>query len=108
MSPSPEATPAPDKTRADLEWHRVIAAVAERCAGELGKKAALGLEFADSFESAKRKQEELREAMSLASSGSPLPVPATTEVGEAIERLRVGGVLSGLELRTLARMLLGA
>ena len=35
--------PCPEKTRADLEWDRVLSALAERCASEMGKAEQAGL-----------------------------------------------------------------
>lgn len=100
--------PCPEKTRADLEWDRVLDALAERCAGELGRLAAHALDFADTFEEARRRQDEVREALLALNMSSPLPVPSTDNVTEPLERLRAGGVLSGPELRAVAQMLLGA
>src|SRR5580704_10865168 len=45
--------PCPPKTRSDLEWDRVLASVAGRCAGPLGRELALALPFAATREQAR-------------------------------------------------------
>jgi DNA mismatch repair protein MutS2 len=97
--------PCPPKTRSDLEWDRLLGAVAERCAGPLGRDYAERLEFATTREDARRWLEEAQEATRLLDAGSPLPVTAIEGVGDAIERTRVGGVLGPVELRAIGRML---
>jgi len=102
------ANPAPEKTRADLEWDRLLAAIADRCHGPMGQAAALTLDFATTREETIRRLDEAREALRLADEGAPLPIDAPPDVTEAAARLRVGGVLGAPELRALAQMLAGA
>ncbi len=102
------STVCPDKTRADLEWDRVLGALADRCESEPGKAAARDLPFAETHADARLRLDETREATALRASGEALPVVALGPVDEALERLRVGGVLAPAELRVLARMLLWA
>jgi DNA mismatch repair protein MutS2 len=100
--------PCPDKTRADLEWDGVLAALAERCASVAGAREARGLRFGETREEVRALWEEAREATRLHLDGQPLPVAAVPDVSEAIERLRVGGVLGAGELRDAAKMLASA
>src|SRR5450432_2799998 len=97
--------PCPPKTRADLEWDRVLSAVADRCAGPLGRDLALGLGFAETREEARAWLAQSAEATMLLGEGRPLPVAEVDDVRDAIERARVGGVLGPAELRSVAGML---
>ena len=97
--------PAPEKTKADLEWSRLLEAVAERCAGPMGRAHASSLPFAESREEARTRLAESREAAELHRDGEPLPVLDVPDVGPALERIRVGGVLGPVELREIASML---
>lgn len=97
--------PAPEKTKADLEWSRLLEAVAARCAGPMGQTHALGLPFAATRDEARTRLAESREAAGLHRDGEPLPVLDVPDVGTSLERIRVGGVLGPVELRELASML---
>jgi len=97
--------PCPAKTRADLEWDRVLGALADRCAGPLGTHLARTLPFAPTREAARRSLTESAEASRLLEEGRTLPVGDVEDVREAIERARVGGVLSPVELRGVGRLL---
>jgi len=98
----------PAKTRSDLEWDRVLSAIAERCVGPMGRDLARALPFAETREGARTAMEESREASALFEAGEPLPVPEVADVREAIDRLRVGGVLAPPELRAVAHALAAA
>jgi DNA mismatch repair protein MutS2 len=97
--------PCPPKTRADLEWDRVLAAVADRCVGPLGRDLAFGLGFAESREEARAWLAQSAEATRLLFEGRALPASEVDDVREAIERARVGGVLAPSELRSVGRLL---
>src|SRR6185437_10000315 len=79
MSPDgPDLTelsePCPEKTRSDLEWDRVLAALAERCTSEIGKAAALELPFRETRAGVRRAAAEGRDALALRQSGEAIPV----------------------------------
>jgi DNA mismatch repair protein MutS2 len=97
--------PCPAKTRADLQWERLLAAVAARCAGPLGRDLALTVPFATTREDARDRLAQAQEATRLLDEGRPLPVGEVPDVRDAIERARVGGVLAPEELRAVGRML---
>jgi len=97
--------PCPPKTRADLEWDRVLSALAERCAGPLGRDLARGLGFAETRDEARAWLAQSAEATTLLREGRSLPVADVADVREALERARVGGVLAPAELRAVERML---
>ncbi len=97
--------PCPAKTRSDLEWDRVLAALADRCEGPLGREAALALPFAETRHVARTWLAQAAEATRGLEERHPLPVASVTEVPEALERARIGGVLSPVELRAIGRML---
>jgi DNA mismatch repair protein MutS2 len=86
--------PCPPKTRADLEWDRVLGALSERCAGPLGKQLAFALPFSATREEARTSLAQSAEATRLLEEGRTLPVGDVDDVREAIERARVGGVLA--------------
>src|SRR5579864_7066094 len=65
------ADPCPPKTRADLQWDRLLAAIADRCAGPLGRDCALGLAFAPTREEARAWMAQAREASRLLEEGRP-------------------------------------
>ena len=97
--------PCPPKTHADLEWDRVLRALADRCAGPLGAQLAGALPFAPTREIARQSLAQSAEAVRLLGEGRTLPVGDVEDVREAIERARVGGVLSPVELRGIGRLL---
>jgi DNA mismatch repair protein MutS2 len=79
--------------------------VAERCAGPLGQDLASALPFATSRDEARAFLAQSAEATRLLDEGRPLPVGEVDDVREAIERARIGGVLSPGELRSMGRLL---
>src|SRR5262245_106125 len=100
--------PCPTKTRADLEWDALLAALAERCASVVGTSEARALPFGKTREEVRGLWEESREAARQLEASDPVPVFAVPDVREALERLRVGGVLGPGELRDTASMLASA
>jgi DNA mismatch repair protein MutS2 len=103
--PALRPDPCPPKTRSDLEWDRVLAALADRCAGALGREYAKHLGFAVTREEARDWLAQAREATCAYDAGTPLPLTEVDGVNDAIERARVGGVLGPAELRAIGRML---
>ncbi len=102
------AAPCPPKTRADLEWDRVLEALAERCASATGKRLARELPFARSRAEALTALAEVREAVELDAEGEPLPAGDVADVGGALDRARIGAVLSNEELRAVLGVLAAA
>ena len=102
---SPEAIlpdPCPAKTRADLEWDRVLEALAARCASPAGKRLARALPFASSREACSPRSREVREASSSTSPGEPLPARRRRPRSrDALDRARIGAVLANEELRAV-------
>src|SRR5262249_9025070 len=95
-------------TRADLEWDRLLEALADRCAGPMGQRFARALPFGATREDVRALLAEAEEATRLAEHGEPLPAGAVPDVAEALERLRAGGVLGRQELRAGAQLLRAA
>jgi DNA mismatch repair protein MutS2 len=100
--------PCPAKTRSDLDYDRVLLAIAERCAGPMGRDAARTLDFAMARDEAEARRLEAQEATALLEEGQPLPMADVPDVREALGRLRVGGVLGPLELRNIVHALSNA
>jgi DNA mismatch repair protein MutS2 len=98
----------PPKTRADLEWDKVLHALAARCQGPMGRTDALTLSFAETRDQVRQRLAQAREAHGCLLQGEPLPIEAIDDVGDALSRLKVGGVLSAGELRSLSKMLAAA
>lgn len=97
--------PCPPKTRADLEWDRVLEAIADRCRSAAGKRLARELPFAETFADVLKVITEGREAVNLDISGEPLPAGDVPEIEGAIERARIGSVLHNDELRGVLSVL---
>lgn len=95
----------PDKTRVDLEWDRLLAALADRCASPLGRDLARELPFPDDHEGTRKVLREAQEATTLHRNGEPMPQADAPDVGEAVSRLRVGGVLGPEELVAVGKLL---
>ena len=105
MSTETLRDPCPPKTRSDLEYGRVLSALAERCASELGKKLALALGFGTTREGTRRLLDEAEEATALRAAGEPLPVAALVDVSAAVERVGASGVLAPQEIREIGKSL---
>jgi DNA mismatch repair protein MutS2 len=97
--------PCPEKTRADLEWDRLTEALASRCEGVMGKALARDLDFAPTRAETRARLARSEEATRLYRKAEPLPAPGLADVREAIDRLGVNGVLAGVEIRAIGKML---
>lgn len=93
--------PCPSKTRMDLEWDRMLAALADRASSVAGKRLARTLPFARTHEALILSLGEVKEAVDLHRLGEPLPSPDVPDVGQALERARVGASLANDELRAV-------
>jgi DNA mismatch repair protein MutS2 len=89
-----------EKTLGDLEWHRVVRAVAERCAGP--RRARLELPLAADEAGARRALAETREAAGLLEAGEPLPLEGLRDVREHLARAERMGVLEAHALLDVA------
>lgn len=101
----PLRDPCPPKTRADLEYARVLEALAARCVSEPGKALARALPFAATRAEARRLLGEAEEATALLGAGEPLPVVALADVSGPLGRVGAAGVLAPAELREIGRAL---
>ncbi len=91
------------KTLEDLEWPRILHAVADRCSGPAGRRAALGLPFLDD-EGAQGQLEAIRELQRFADRGELLPDAGVAILDEVFERLKTRGVLAAAELLEIATL----
>lgn len=94
-----------DKTRSDLEWDRLLEALADRASGPLGKRAAKNLGFCSTRDGVLRALDEVREAFGLLVDDEPLPTGAAPIISGLLERLRAGGVLAPEEILAVAKVL---
>jgi DNA mismatch repair protein MutS2 len=109
---SPQAPELPDpchpKTRADLEWDRILGALADRCAGSTGKRLARALPFASSRAAITTSMAEVREAVLLDAAGEPLPSADVPDIEPSLDRVRIGSVLTNEEIRSVLSVMAAA
>lgn len=104
-SPALDPSPCPPKTRADLEWDRVLDALAERCVSPAGRRLARALPFAADHAEILTSLSEVQEAVALDAAAEPLPLLAFGDVAVALERARIGATLANEEIRAVAACL---
>jgi DNA mismatch repair protein MutS2 len=97
--------PCPPKTRADLEYERLLAALAARCVSDMGKAFALALPFAEKREECRILRDEAAEATALLANAEPLPIEPLADVRGALGRVGAAGVLAPPEIRELGKAL---
>jgi len=93
--------PCPPKTRTDLEWDRILDALADRCVSYLGKRRARSLAFGVRRAEILTALAEVKEATELDIAAEPLPAADVPEVDGAIDRARIGAALVNEELRAV-------
>ena len=103
-----QAPLCPPKTRSDLEWDRLLAALAERAGSDLGRRAAESLPFAPDRATALLALTEVHEAFDLDMAGDPLPVGPLPETDAAMDRARIAAALDADELRAVLAVLAAA
>lgn len=106
--PEKLSDPCPDKTRSDLEWDRLLDALAVRCVSRMGERLARALPFSTTRAETRRLLGEAREATDLLGSGEPLPVVELTDVSSALGRVGASGVLAPAEIREIGKALAAA
>ena len=94
------------KSLEDLEWRRVVEAVAARCRGPLATR--LDLPIVASREAAAVALTETREAFELLTAGERLPVDGAAEVGPHLQRVERQAALDAVALRDVMRTLAAA
>ncbi|HEY8426795.1 MAG TPA: endonuclease MutS2, partial [Sandaracinaceae bacterium] len=92
------------KALSDLEWERVVEAVAARCRGPLREKLE-HLEPAATYEEARAALAEAAEALALDAAGEPIPLDGIRDVRASLDRLERHGALDGPALRAIASTL---
>jgi DNA mismatch repair protein MutS2 len=93
-----------EKTLHDLEWDRIVDAVAARCVGPLRERLET-LEPAMSYEEARTALSETKEALALSEADEPLPLDGIREVRRSLDRVERSGALEGPALRDIATTL---
>ncbi len=94
---------ARQKTRADLDWHRIERAVADRCRGPLAHRLDLTIHHTE--DGAWRSLAETGEVLELLRADERLPLDGASEIRAHLSRLRKGGALSAPELRDIMKAL---
>jgi DNA mismatch repair protein MutS2 len=105
VTADPLRDPCPTKTRNDLEWDRLLAALAARSVSHMGRALALDLPFATTRSQTRRLLDEAREATELLAAAEPLPVVELSDVSDALGRVGASGVLSPIEIREIGKAL---
>lgn len=88
------------KTQQDLEWSRIVAAVAVRCVGS--SRGMDDLDLAESDAAMRVALSESREAFGLLEAGDPLPLDGLRDIRESVIRVERGGALEAHELLHIA------
>ncbi|HNT00100.1 MAG TPA: Smr/MutS family protein [Polyangiaceae bacterium] len=94
-----------EKTCSDLQWGRVLEALAQRAKGPLGHRAALDLTFCATRQQVTQALGQVKEAYALLQAGKPLPTGGAPILSPILERLRAGGALTPNELLSVAQLL---
>jgi len=97
--------PCPEKTRSDLEYGRVLEALAARCVSDMGKALARELPFAATRGETRLLRDEASEAAALLENAEPLPLVSLGDVSGSLGRVGAAGVLAPLEIRELGKAL---
>ncbi|MCS6901517.1 MAG: Smr/MutS family protein [Myxococcales bacterium] len=98
----------PEKTLSDLDWPRLLGALAERCVTRAGRCLAETLSLQGDRASVQASLVQGREALEALERGEPLPLRGFRDVEGALERLKMGATLGPDELRDVAAMLAAA
>ena len=93
----------PSKTFQDLQWDRLVEAIASRCRGPLATRIEVPL--ASSRDGARRALAETGEVMALLREDEVVPLDGHQEIGPALLRVERGGSLDAPGLRDLMRVL---
>jgi DNA mismatch repair protein MutS2 len=96
------------KSLQDLEWSRLLDALAQRCSSYAGQRRAQSWGFLSSREQVQRSLDEVKEASQALLGGDPLPLGGVRDVEESLARLGIRGTLAPSELREIASTLAAA
>ena len=96
----------PAKTFQDLQWSRVVEAIASRCRGPLASRIEVPL--ASSVEGARRALAETAEVLGLLREDESVPLDGHREVGAALTRVERRGALDAPALRDIMKVLAAA
>jgi DNA mismatch repair protein MutS2 len=96
-----------EKTRSDLEWDRLLAALERRCESDVGRELARTLTPPPRVE-LNTVIGQVREAIACDDRAEPLPIAAVPDARDAWTRASHSGVLSPSELRAIAEVLAAA
>src|SRR6185503_12762771 len=93
------------KTLGDLEWGRLLEAIATRCASEPGAAASRAPIFSDDRAAVAARYALVDEAMRLLEDGIGIELGPVRAIGPLLERARIQGALDVAELRDVAATL---
>jgi DNA mismatch repair protein MutS2 len=95
---------AADRTRTELGWPLVLAALSERCRTPAGRRRAQDLPFQPTAADAREALARVGEARALSEAAVSLPLGGVGEVEPLVDRAARGGVLEPLALRECAAL----
>ncbi|MAQ14486.1 MAG: endonuclease MutS2 [Sandaracinus sp.] len=96
----------PAKTLQDLQWERMVEAIASRCRGPLASR--IDIPFASSVEGARRALAETAEVLALLREDETVPLDGHREIGPELTRVERRGALDAPALRDVMRVLSAA
>ncbi len=96
------------KAAGDLGWAELLDRIARHCVGSVAAEQVRAIGIASSFEEATVRVHRVAEALALAERGELLPVCELEDLRDVVERVRRGAVATGVELRSVARLLKAA
>ena len=92
-----------EKTLHDLEWHRIVRAIADRCVGPSREMAQLALATDERETHAFLAQSH--EAFLQLQAGDPIPLEGLKDIRASLQRLERGGALESFALLDLATVI---
>jgi DNA mismatch repair protein MutS2 len=95
----------PTKTQVDLDWSRLLQALAVRCVTPMGQEAAMRLELLDDAAQVALRCAEVGEARMLREEGHPLPLDGFTDITPQLDRAARQAVLGIEELLSVQKTL---
>ena len=96
------------KAAADLEWSRLLAALAQYCAGATGAARLRALEPSESIALAQERYSRSAAALEALALAEPVPGQAIPDVDETVAHVERGGVASPEQLAEVERVLAAA
>ena len=96
---------ADQTTLKDLQFERIIQALAQRCRTEVGAQRALVRPFFADFEEVKEQLNRVEEAVQLIDAGASMPLEGVFDITESVDRAEKGALIDAPTLLSTGRVL---